>query len=195
MACTALTKGRGLDCNRIAGGVKNVYFSVYSDFGSTDYAYDGTNPQEIDTIDFNSKSIFKYVMPLGVANVTDTITGSTENGTLFFTPTLNIMLNKLTKEDQNEIKLLGQTKVRIFVELNAKLASGHDAILALGFENGMDLNTGTMDTGAAFGDRNGYTLTFTGLETRPMAFLEDYTTSIFDNSGFTNKGTPFVVSV
>jgi len=52
-----------------------------------------------------------------------------------------------------------------------------------------------MDTGAAFGDRNGYTLTFTGLETRPMAFLEDYTTSIFDNSGFTNKGTPFVVSV
>ena len=195
MACTALTKGRGLDCNRIAGGVKNVYFSVYSDFGSTDYAYDGTNPQEIDTIDFNSKSIFKYVMPLGVANVTDTITGSTENGTLFFTPTLNIMLNKLTKEDQNEIKLLGQSKVRIFVELNAKLASGHDAILALGFENGMDLNTGTIDTGAAFGDRNGYTLTFTGLETRPMAFLEDYTTSIFDNSGFTNKGTPFVVSV
>jgi len=195
MACTALTKGRGLDCNRIAGGVKNVYFSVYSDFGSTDYAYDGTNPQEIDTIDFNSKSIYKYVMPLGVANVTDTITGSTENGTLFFTPTLNIMLNKLTKEDQNEIKLLGQSKVRIFVELNAKLASGHDAILALGFENGMDLNTGTMDTGAAFGDRSGYTLTFSGLETRPMAFLEDYTTSIFDNSGFTNKGTPFVVSV
>ena len=195
MACTALTKGRGLDCNRIAGGVKNVYFSVYSDFGSTDYAYDGTNPQEIDTIDFNNKSIFKYVMPLGVANVVDTLTGSTENGTLFFTPTLNIMLNKLTKEDQNEIKLLGQSKVRIFVELNAKLASGHDAILALGFENGMDLNTGTADTGAAFGDRNGYTLTFTGLETRPMAFLEDYTTSIFDNSGFTNKGTPFVVSV
>ena len=195
MACTALTKGRGLGCNRIAGGVKNVYFSVYSDFGSTDYAYDGTNPQEIDTIDFNNKSIYKYVMPLGVANVVDTLTGSTETGTLFFTPTLNIMLNKLTKEDQNEIKLLGQSKVRIFVELNAKLASGHDAILALGFENGMDLNTGTAETGAAFGDRNGYTLTFTGLETRPMAFLEDYTTSIFDNSGFTNKGTPFVVSV
>ena len=65
MACTALTKGRGLDCNRIAGGVKNVYFSVYSDFGSTDWAYDGTHPQEIDTIDWNSKSIYKYVMPLG----------------------------------------------------------------------------------------------------------------------------------
>ena len=194
MACTALTKGRGLDSNRIAGGVKNVYFSVYSDFGDTDWAYDGTNPQEIDTIDWNSKSIYRYVMPLGVASVTDTITGSTENGSIFYTPTVNIMLNKLTKEDQNQIKLLGQTKVRILVELNAKLATGHDAILALGFENGMDLNTGTMDSGVSFGDRNGYSLTFSGLESRPMAFLEDWTTSIFDNTGFTNKGTPFVVS-
>lgn len=195
MSCTALTKGRGLDCSRIAGGVKNIYFSVYSDFGSTDWSYDGTHPQEIDSIDWNNNSIYKYVMPLGVANVTDTITGSTENGTIFYTPTVNIMLNKLTKEDQNQIRLLGQTKVRILVELNAKLSSGHDVILACGFENGMDLNTGTADSGAAFGDRNGYTLTFTGMESRPMAFLEDYTTSIFDNSGFTNKGTPFVVSV
>ena len=194
MACTALTKGRGLDCNRISGGVKNVYFSVYSDFGDTDWSYDSTNPQEIDAIDWNSKSIYKYVMPLGVASVTDTITGSTENGTIFYTPTVNIMLNKLTKEDQNEIKLLGQTKVRIFAQLNQQLANGHDVFIALGMANGLTLNTGTIDSGAAFGDRNGYTLTFTGLESRPMAFLEDYTTSIFDNSGFTNKGTPFVVS-
>ena len=27
MACTALTKGRGLDCNRISGGVKKIFFS------------------------------------------------------------------------------------------------------------------------------------------------------------------------
>ena len=44
-------------------------------------------------------------MPLGVASVSDTITGSTENGTIFYTPTVNVILNKLTKEDQNEIKL------------------------------------------------------------------------------------------
>jgi hypothetical protein len=194
MACTALTKGRGLDCNRISGGVKQIYFSVYSDLGNTDWAYDSTHPLEIDTIDWNSKSIYKYVMPLGVASVTDTITGSTENGTIFYTPTVNIMLNKLTKEDQNQIKILAQGKVRIFVQLNERLANEHDVILAMGMVNGLDLNTGTMDSGGAFGDRNGYTLTFTGLEPDPMAFLEDYTTAPFDNSGFTNEGSPFVVS-
>ena len=133
-------------------------------------------------------------MPLGVASVTETITGSTENGTIFYAPSVNIIFNKLTKEDQNQIRLLGQTKVRLLVELNQKLSTGHDAILCVGWENGLDLNTGTEETGVAFGDRNGYNLTFTGMESRPLAFLEDYTTSIFDNSGFTNKGTPFVVS-
>ena len=55
----------------------------------------------------------------------------------------------------------------------------------------MSLNAGTADSGAAFGDRNGYTLTFDGLEAIPFAFLEDYTTDPFDNAGFTNKAGTF----
>ena len=130
-------------------------------------------------------------MPLGVASVTDTITGSRENGTIFYTPTVNIMLNKLTKEDQNEIKLLGKSKVRIFAQLNQQLANGHDVFIAIGMANGLELNAGTMDSGAAFGDRNGYTLTFDGLEALPFAFLEDYTTTPWDQSGFVNEAGTF----
>ena len=189
MACTALTKGRGLDCNRIAGGVKKIFFSVYDE--DVSYTYDGSNPLEIDAIDWNATTIYEYVMPLGVASVTDTITGSRENGTIFYTPTVNIILNKLTKEDQNEIKLLGATKVRIFAQLNEQLANGHDVFIALGMSNGMELNAGTMDSGAAFGDRNGYTLTFDGLEPIPFAMLEDYTTTPWDQSGFINESGTF----
>lgn len=189
MACTALTRGRGLDCNRISGGVKKIFFSVYDP--NVSYTYDGSNPLEIDAIDWNSTTIYEYVMPLGVASITDTITGSRENGTIFYTPTVNIMLNRLTKEDQNEIKLLGKSKVRIFAQLNQQLANGHDVFIALGMANGLELNAGTMDTGAAFGDRNGYTLTFDGLEAIPFAFLEDYTTNPWDQSGFVNEAGTF----
>ena len=189
MACTALTRGRGLDCNRISGGVKKIFFSVYDP--NVSYTYDGTNKLEIDAIDWNSTTIYEYVMPLGVASITDTITGSRENGTIFYTPTVNIILNRLTKEDQNEIKLLGQTKVRIFAQLNQQLANGHDVFIALGMANGLELNTGTMDSGAAFGDRNGYTLTFDGLEAIPFAFLEDYITIPWDQSGFINEAGTF----
>ena len=189
MACTNLTKGRGLDCNRISGGVKKIFFSVFDP--NVSYTYDATNKLEIDAIDWNGSTIYEYVMPLGVASITDTITGSRENGTIFYTPTVNIILNRLTKEDQNEIKLLGQTKVRIFAQLNQQLSNGHDVFIALGMANGMELNTGTIDSGAAFGDRNGYTLTFDGLEAIPFAFLEDYTTNPWDQSGFINEAGTF----
>jgi hypothetical protein len=190
MACTNLTKGRGLDCNRISGGVKYIYFSVYDEIDS--YAYDAVDLSTIDTIDFGGNTIYRYTVPRGSTTVNETITGSTDNGTLFYTPTVNMVLNRLTQQDQQEIKLLGQTQVRIFAQLNATIAAtGYDAIVFLGVHNGMSLNAGTADSGAAFGDRNGYTLTFDGLEARPFAFLEDYTTDPFDNAGFTNKAGTF----
>ena len=181
MACGLLTKGRGLDCNRISGGVKAVYFAVYDQVLSTTLGT-GADLGSITDIDMGTSSVYKYTMPLGVASVTDTITGSRENGTIFYTPSINIILNRLTKEDQNQIKLLGATKTIILVELNATLASnGHNVLICLGRVNGMELNAGTMDSGAAFGDRNGYTLTFDGLENEPFQMLTDYTNTPLDN--------------
>tara|TARA_R110002020_G_scaffold251169_1_gene465111 strand:+ start:831 stop:1415 length:585 start_codon:yes stop_codon:yes gene_type:complete len=188
MACTALTKGRGLDCNRISGGVKYIYFGVYDQFTSPiDTVGIVQATGEISDIEMGSGTgLYRYTTPLGVASVTETIVGSTENGTIYYTPTVNVILNRLTKEDQNQIKLLGSTKVVIFAQLNEQLANGHDVIIGLGVTNGMTLNAGTMDSGAAFGDRNGYTLTFDGMEPIPFPMVADYATNPFDNGAFTN---------
>jgi hypothetical protein len=190
MACTALTKGRGLDCNRISGGVKYIYFGVYDQF---EIPIETTGIVVVDSvvtdIDMNvagasQYTLYRYTMPLGVSSLTETIVGSRENGTIYYTPTLSVMLNRLTKEDQNQIKLLGSTKVVAFAQLNATIANGHDVIVALGVENGLQLNAGTMDSGAAWGDRSGYTLTFDGMEQNPFPMVADYTTVPFDNSAF-----------
>mgnify|MGYP003626940397 FL=1 len=188
MACTSLTKGRGLDCSRISGGVKFIYFGVYDQFTAP---IDGTGilvvNSEITDIEMGAGTgLYRYTVPRGSTTINETITGSTENGTLFYTPTVNMVLNKLTKEDQNEIKLLGQTQVVIFAQLNEQLANGHDVIVGLGVVNAMSLNAGSADSGAAFGDRNGYTLTFDGLEANPFPMVADYTTNPFDNAAFTN---------
>ncbi len=188
MACTALTKGRGLDCNRISGGVKYIYFGVYDQFTAP---IDGTGilvvNSEITDIEMGAGTgLYRYTVPRGSTTINESITGSTENGSLYFTPTVNMVLNKLTKEDQNEIKLLGQTQVVIFAQLNEQLANGHDVIVGLGVVNAMSLNAGSADSGAAFGDRNGYTLTFDGLEANPFPMVADYTTNPFDNAAFTN---------
>jgi hypothetical protein len=186
MACTALTKGRGLDCNRISGGIKYVYFGVYDQF---DAPIETTgivqSAGEITDIEMGANVLYRYTMPLGTASVSESITGSRENGTIFYTPTLNVILNRLTKEDQNQIKLLGATTVVAFAQLNATLTNGHDVIVGLGVENGLQLNAGTIDSGAAWGDRSGYTLTFDGIEQLPFPMVADYTTTPFDNTAFT----------
>ena len=150
MACTALTKGRGLDCNRISGGIKYVYFGVYDQINAITVVNSEVTDIEM-TVGASTYSLYRYTMPLGVASLSESITGSRENGTIFYTPTLNVILNRLTKEDQNEIKLLGRTKLVAFAELNATLTSnGHNVIVGLGVTNGLELNSGTMDSGAAF---------------------------------------------
>jgi hypothetical protein len=74
----------------------------------------------------------------------------------------------------------------IFLELNEVLtANSHNVLLALGLENGMELNAGTNATGTAFGDMNGYDWTFDGMERDPMVTVADYTTTPLDNSAFT----------
>ena len=185
MACTALTKGRGLDCNRISGGVKFIYFGVYDQFTAPlETVGIVQSSGEITDIEMDTGGLYRYSMPLGVASVTDTIVGSRENGTIYYTPTAQVLFNRLTKEDQNQIKLLGATKTVIFAQLNQQLANGHDVIIGLGVTNGMELNAGTMDTGASWGDKNGYTLTFDGMEALPFPMVADYTTSPFDNGAF-----------
>ena len=187
MACTALTKGRGLDCNRVSGGVKYVYFGVFDQITSTTVGT-GVDAGSITDINMGTDpagapaQLFRYTVPRGSTTANETITGSTENGTIFYTPTVNMVLNKLTKEDQNEIRLLGQTQVMIFCQMNAQLPNGHDTIICMGRQNAMSMNAGTADTGAAFGDRNGYTLTFDGLEAEPFLMVADYTATPFDNA-------------
>ena len=149
MACTSLTKGRGLDCNRQSGGVKFLYFSVFDQVAESNITYNAAaGVHEISAIDFGGSSIYRYRVPRGSTTVNETLTGSTENGTLFYPPTVNMVLNRLTKEDQNEIKLLGQTQVRVFAQLNAQTDNGNDVIVVLGAKNALSMNAGSSSSTA-----------------------------------------------
>jgi len=186
MACE-LTKGRGLNCKSATGGISAVYFCQLEDATLTGI---GTGS----LTDFEGVStLHKYTLPRGLSSFTETITGSAENGSFFYEPSVTLMLHGLSAADQNEIKLLAQNRLVIFVQFNSRLATaGNDVIFCLGAENGMELTTGTGVTGAAFGDMNGYTLTFSGMERYPAMEVANYTTSPFDNSEF-NGGSSITI--
>ncbi len=191
MACE-LTTGRQLDCRDTVGGVKAVYFVQHADAGiNGQNGGAGIEPASgtITDIDLSGsgtgQELFKYELVRGTASFTETITGSTENGTVFFDQSVNIKLHKLSVTDRNEIKLLSQNRLIIFVELNQINSSGKRVIVALGVENGLQLNTGTNVSGAALGDMAGSDLTFSGQESYPASIVADYTSVPFDNSAFT----------
>jgi len=192
MACTLITHGRGLDCNRVAGGIRAVYFGVYDTTIVDQTTINSTGI--VSLVGMGTTKLYRYAMPRGVASATDTITGSTENGTIFYTPTVQVIFNRLTAQDQHEIKLLGQTQVVCFVECNALNTNDQQVILCLGGLNGMTLNAGSEMTGAAWGDRNGYDLTFDGMEAVPMAVVKDYNSVPFDNLGTAAALIPIVNS-
>lgn len=184
MACE-LTKGRGLDCKNVMGGVKRIYLATLNDC-----TFDITTTEgELDTLVIaaatGGSNLYQYDLPRGTASLTETIAGSTENGTVVFEPSLNIKLHQLTLADRNELKLLTQNRTLVFAELQQKYsANGHNVIVCLGIENGMDMLTGTEMSGTVGSDMNGYDYTFTGSEPEPMHFLADYSNTPFDNGGF-----------
>ena len=59
--------------------------------------------------------------------------------------------------------------LKIIVETNNGSQDGVGRYWLLGEENGVQLLSGTGATGTAFGDLNGYSLTFTGQEPEPAS--------------------------
>jgi hypothetical protein len=71
---------------------------------------------------------------------------------------------------RNQIKVLAQNPtIRLIVETNNE--SNTSKYVYVGEEYGVQLLTSAGGTGTLFGDRNGYTLTFTGREPNPASFI------------------------
>jgi len=180
MACD-LTKGRNITCRDGIGGIKAIYLVQHDELTSY-VAASG----ELTDLDLGSgDDIYRYLLKRGTGSITETVNASSENGTCYFTHSANVKLHDLTKEDQNEIKLLAQQRMVVFAELNQLSSGGKNKIVAMGLDNGMELSAGTSASGASLGDFSGYDITLESQEPNPMQLVADYTTTPFDNGAFT----------
>jgi hypothetical protein len=163
MACN-LTGGRKKPCKDAVGGIKKVYFVDFGGFGTIT-----TSNDEITDMD-GTFSFHQYDVK-GNSSLETTINSSLENGTTFFEQVLNITLHKLTKEDNKELKLLSFGRPHVMVQ------TYDDKFMVVGLVNGAEVTGGTMVTGTALGDMQGYTLTLTAQETTPPNFINGATLS------------------
>lgn len=163
MACN-ITAGRNEVCKDSVGGLAGVYFMNFTTGSATK-----NGSGEVTALPSGS-TVYYYELK-GNSAYTETVNTSRDNGTTFFSQELVLNLKKLTNEMTTQLKLLAYGRPQIVV-----WTMNGDALL-VGEREGADMTAGTIQTGGAMGDLYGYSLTFTGQEQLPAAFLSGSTTT------------------
>lgn len=163
MACN-ITAGRNEVCKDSIGGLAGVYFLNY-----TTGSFTKNGSGQVTALPSGS-TVYYYELK-GNSAYTETVNTSRDNGTTFFSQELLLNLKKLTNEMTTQMKLLAYGRPQIVV-----WTMNGDALL-VGEREGADMTAGTLQTGAALGDLYGYSMTFTGQEQLPAAFLSGSTTT------------------
>lgn len=152
MACDFITKGKkAAACMNSVGGVKNLYFGLFADYGMTVSAQELTSLGSLD-------EVYKYEVVGTGAGVTETFTPSAENMTSFVAQALNATFAGIDAATQNELQLILKHRSLVFAE------DYNGNIKLMGFENGVWGSGGTAVYGSAKGDLNGYTVEFSAEE-------------------------------
>jgi hypothetical protein len=162
MPCN-LSAGRNEVCKESIGGIQGVYFLNY-----TTGSFTKNVAGEVTSL---SGSTVYYYQLKGNSTYTETVNSSRDNGTTFFNQELVLNLKKLTNEMTTQLKVMAYGRPQIIIWTN-----NGDALL-VGEHLGADVTAGTIQTGGALGDLYGYSVTFTGMEQLPAAFLSGSTTS------------------
>lgn len=169
MACSLTLTGRSLPCRDALGGVKKVWIATsYNSVATVSFVDGMWDAVTAGTIpNAGAALILKdYVSPKNTSSLTQTVNASVENGTVFYSQVLSLVLNKPVAADITEIQNLAKGRLAIVVQDN------NDNYFVMGHTRGVELTGGSIASGTALGDLNGYTLEFTAEEAIPAPFLD-----------------------
>lgn len=175
MSTCDITSGFTLGCRDNTGGIKNLYI-LSGSISSVGDASEGL----INGIT-GSGEFFKFELFRQTSDFSEAISATPENGTVFYEQSVNAVFFKLQSSTRNQIRVLAKNPdLKVIVETNNGSEDGVGKYWLLGEENGVQLLSGTGATGTAFGDLNGYNLTFTGQESEPASEISGSLTGVVD---------------
>lgn len=170
MGCD-ITAGRIEQCKDSVSGLKAIYVINYDKINSdtVDYSLVAGFEDQILTwtpIDTGvALNLYKFELKSTTNSFTTAIESSRDNGTTFFTQTLVAALKRQDAVTTKNVKLLAYGRPRIVVRTMT------DQFFLMGLDQGADVSAGEISSGAALGDFNGYSLTFTAQEELPANFI------------------------
>ena len=158
MACL-MTTGRKLACKDAVGGITEIYLCEYGTLGAATIA----NTGYITGFVSSTYTLYQYNVK-SASGLEQTINSSDDNGTTFFEQVLTLVLTKLDPLTQVELQKVIASRPHVFIKDN------NGNYLSVGMTRGTNI-TGSITTGVALGDLNGYTLTITAQEPLMAQFV------------------------
>ena len=159
MPCS-LSAGYAIDCREAVGGVEVVYViensALYDASGNTRVVQ--TSGTVTALTKNTGKRFYKIEVPRQTAVASTNLTGSQENGTIFYTHQVMFPINSRTATVRNLISTLAQARLTVVT----KEMDGTFRMYGASF--GLFLDTNEGGSGTAAGDRNGNMLTLTSVE-------------------------------
>ena len=174
-----ITSGEALGCSDSIGGIKKVYI-VGGGGEVTGYTYN-TSGAITGATSTSGTTLYGFELKRNTSSLTQNVTKSYENGTVYFEQILEVVLFKYDQEKRDKMKVLAQNDNLQIIAIDQ-----NDVQYLLGQVNFSYLSGGAATSGLALGDRNGFSLTFTAQEAEPARVITGTLASVF--SGATISG-------
>ena len=157
--CATITSGlNGTSCEPNPGGVSEIILTNFADI--TALGLTGGTGNELSLVvgitgpaGATAGFFFKYIFRRNTASFQEDLTKDLSTGSLFYTQTGTIVLDKIEKSKRDELMLLDSSLVTVI----AKHSNG--TYWMYGATDGMYVTTNVSGTGTAKTDQNGYTIT------------------------------------
>lgn len=157
MSCV-LTSGYSIPCKGIAG-VQAVYIGEWNG-PSLGYVTTGIT---ISAFTGSTVSFYEFEQPIETGSLTETGNFNTQNGTAYYDQVVEITVHNIDSTLINDVNILGRGRWRILVlDVNGNY-------FLIGKQNPVMVTSVSGGLGKAYGDLNGYTITFTGKEFDALA--------------------------
>jgi hypothetical protein len=152
--------GRKIACNDSLGGVQKIYIMVYNDDIVGKFTLgaevDGLNNEITDCSE--AFTVYKFDLNPNVTSFTSNITANPDNGSVFYDQVLEVALNKIQRQYIQYLDQVIKGRCQVWV------LDANENVFFLGAKFGCTVTGGSMTTGLAKADRNGFNLTFTAQE-------------------------------
>ena len=163
MACNITVSGRSFPCKDKIGGIKRVWIKS---FDAADW---GTVSNGAISDAASAITVYGFELTKNTGSFQQTVTSSVENGTVFFSQVVELTMPNLIAGDNEELYELLKSRLCVIVQDN------NDNYMIMGHTTGAEATGGTVGTGTAKGDLNGYQIQLTAEEAIPAPFLTTIT--------------------